>query len=244
MSNEGHFSPLIGAPGSVGAACHGVQHGCGPNLGFLNFPFPCRPTSRRAGGPYLEPRALRADAGSRPDYPGRPGDGAGPPSDDEVMRALEKARPVQGGLPCLYEVQRNNVRMVVEPIADYIDPPRVYPLVGPAQLHHAHYKCIVYYTEVTRVGWPIPYTTTRRMPGGALHRPRPSPHGRERRTRAPAAAIEPKRGGGFEKLEETPAVAAAGVFSSIESCLDCETVHSHNAPGLQCRGVYPHSARV
>jgi hypothetical protein len=36
----------------------------------------------------------------------------------------------------------------------------VYPLVGPAQLHHAQYKCIVYFTEVNRVGWPIPYTTT------------------------------------------------------------------------------------
>ena len=76
------------------------------------------------------------------------------------MRALEKARPVQGGLPFLYEIQRNNVRIVVEPIADYIDPPRVMPLVGPVQLHHAHYKCIVYYTEITRVGWPIPYTNT------------------------------------------------------------------------------------
>ena len=76
------------------------------------------------------------------------------------MRALEKANPVQGGLPFLHEIQRNNVRIVVEPIADYLDPPRVYPLVGPAQLHHCHYKCTVYYTEVTRVGWPIPYTNT------------------------------------------------------------------------------------
>jgi hypothetical protein len=63
-------------------------------------------------------------------------------------------------LPGLEEVHRNNVRIVKELITDYIDPPRVYPLVGPAQLHHAHWKCIVYFTEVTRVGWPIPYTTT------------------------------------------------------------------------------------
>ena len=75
------------------------------------------------------------------------------------MRALERAKNVQGGVPLLHEIQRNNVRMVVEPLADYVDPPRVYPLIGPAQLHHAHYKCIIYYTEVTRVGWPIPYTT-------------------------------------------------------------------------------------
>lgn len=81
-----------------------------------------------------------------------------PPSDDEIMRALEKARPVEGGFPFLDEVQRNDVRIVVEPIADYIDPPRVFPLVGPAQQHHAHYKCTIYYRETTRVGWPVPYT--------------------------------------------------------------------------------------
>lgn len=82
------------------------------------------------------------------------------PSDDEVMRALERAHPIEGGFPLLHEVQRNNVRIVKCKIADYVDPPRVYPTIGPAQLHHAHYKCTVYYTEVTRVGWPVPYTTT------------------------------------------------------------------------------------
>jgi hypothetical protein len=82
------------------------------------------------------------------------------PSQDEIMRALEKARPLEGGLPFLHEVQRSNVRITTEPIADYVDPPRVYPLIGPAQHHHAHYKCTVYFTEVTRVGWPVPHTIT------------------------------------------------------------------------------------
>ncbi|MCA9262596.1 MAG: hypothetical protein KDA60_02060, partial [Planctomycetales bacterium] len=81
-----------------------------------------------------------------------------PPSDDEVMRALERIRPVEGGIPLLHEVQRNNVDIVVEPIADYMDPVRVYPLIGPAQQHHAHYKCTIYYRETTRVGWPMPHT--------------------------------------------------------------------------------------
>lgn len=81
-----------------------------------------------------------------------------PPSDDEVMVAFEKARPIEGGLPFLHEVQRNDVRIVKEKIADYVDPPRFVPMVGPAQLHHAHYKCTVYYDETTRVGWPIPYS--------------------------------------------------------------------------------------
>ena len=85
--------------------------------------------------------------------------GLDPPSDDEVMRALEQARPVQGGTPFLWERQRNNVQIVKEPIADYVDPVRVYPLVGPAQQHHQHYKCTVYFTERTYVGWPLPYMT-------------------------------------------------------------------------------------
>ena len=80
------------------------------------------------------------------------------PSEDEIMRALEKAQPIEGGIPFLHTTQRDNVRIVVEPIADYVDPPRVYPLIGPAQLHHAHYKCIIHYSTTTHVGWPIPYT--------------------------------------------------------------------------------------
>ena len=83
-----------------------------------------------------------------------------PPSQDEVMRALERVDNVQAGVPLLYEKQRNNVRMIIEPIADYVDPPRVYPLIGPAQQHHAHYKCTIFYTKVRRVGWPLPHTKT------------------------------------------------------------------------------------
>ncbi len=81
-----------------------------------------------------------------------------PPSDDEVMRALERAQPVQGGVSLLWERNRNNVRIVKEKISDYVDPPRFYPLVGPAQQHHAHYKCTVYYEDVRRIGWPVPHT--------------------------------------------------------------------------------------
>ncbi len=81
-----------------------------------------------------------------------------PPSDDEVMRAMEKAHPVQGGIPFLHEHSRNNVRIVKEKIADYIDPPRVYPMIGPAQQHHAHYKCTIYYEDVRRISWPVPHT--------------------------------------------------------------------------------------
>ena len=95
-----------------------------------------------------------------PIHAGGPAVALDPPSDDEVMLALEDARALEGGLPMLHEVQRNNVRIVKELIGDSIDPPRVYPLIGPAQLHHARYKCTVYFTEITRVGWPIPHTIT------------------------------------------------------------------------------------
>ena len=83
-----------------------------------------------------------------------------PPSDDEVMTAFERANPIEGGLPFLHEIQRNNVRICKEKIADYVDPPRFIPMIGPAQLHHAHYKCTIYYSEITWVGWPIPYSYT------------------------------------------------------------------------------------
>jgi hypothetical protein len=133
----------------------------GPNLGLLGYPIPMTPYfQKREEDAFWQHERYDRMPVLGPLTAGAPAVALDPPSEDEVMRALEKARPVQGGLPYLHEVQRNNVRIVVEPIQDAIDPPRVYPLVGPAQLHHAHYKCIVYFTEVTRVGWPVPYTTT------------------------------------------------------------------------------------
>jgi len=133
----------------------------GPNLGILNFPIPVSPFfQKEAEDTYWNHKRYDRMPVLGPITPGSPETALDPPSEDEVMRALEKAKPVQGGLPLMHEIQRNNVRIVVEPIADYCDKPRVFPLVGPAILHHAHYKCIVYFSEVTRVGWPIPYTTT------------------------------------------------------------------------------------
>ena len=40
------------------------------------------------------------------------------PSDDEVIRALEKARKTQGGIPFLETRERTNVKIVKEKIAD------------------------------------------------------------------------------------------------------------------------------
>ena len=131
----------------------------GPNLGPFAFPIPVSPYFQKLPEDkfWSHERYDRAPI-LGPLVPGGPTVALDPPSDDEVMRALEKARPVQGGIPFFWERQRNNVRITKEKIADYIDPPRVYPLIGPAQLHHAHYKCTIYFTEVTRAGWPVPHT--------------------------------------------------------------------------------------
>lgn len=139
----------------------GCSQVAGPTLGILNFPIPVSPYFQKLP----EDKFWKHERYERmpvlgPLTPNAPCVALDPPSEDEVMRALEDAKPIQGGLPLLHEIQRTNVRIVTEPIADYVDPPRVYPLAGPGQLHHAHYKCIVYYTEITHVGWPIPYTNT------------------------------------------------------------------------------------
>lgn len=132
----------------------------GPSLGIAGIPIPV--------SPYLQKRE-EDQFWSRERYDRVPilgpiTSGAepvalDPPSDDEVMRALEKAQPVQGGIPLLWERQRNDVRIVKNKISDYIDPVRVYPLIGPAQQHHAHYKCTIFYRDTRRIGWPVPHTT-------------------------------------------------------------------------------------
>ncbi|MBN1910781.1 MAG: hypothetical protein JW818_13635 [Pirellulales bacterium] len=141
-------------------ATTGCQTVYGPQLGlFATPPIPVSPYFQSA----LENKAYEHERYERvpilgPITSGGPPVALDPPSDDEIMRALEKAHATEGGVPYLYTAQRDNVRIIVEPIADYVDPPRVYPLIGPAQLHHAHYKCIINYSETKHVGWPIPYT--------------------------------------------------------------------------------------
>jgi len=137
--------------------CYGVHHGY--NLGFLGYPLPVSPyyQHKQEEKFWLKERYERVPI-LGPTTSGGPVVALDPPSDDEIMHALEKARPVQGGIPMLWEKQRNNVRIIKEKIADYVDPPRFYPLIGPSQLHHAHYKCTIYFEEKTIVGYPVPHT--------------------------------------------------------------------------------------
>ncbi len=131
----------------------------GASLGIFSIPIPVSPywQKQREDAFYVHERYARVPI-LGPLTSGGPVKALDPPSDDEVWWALERADSVQGGFPFLREVQRNNVTMVKDKIADYIDPPRVIPLIGPAQLHHAHYKCTIYYTKRIINGWPIPHT--------------------------------------------------------------------------------------
>jgi hypothetical protein len=147
---------LLGVTLLSSVGCAGVA---GPQLGVFGVPIPVSPFMQKEHEDrfWVKERYDRVPI-LGPITSGDSLEVTDPPSDDEVMWALERAHPVEGGLPLLHEVQRKNVRIVKERIANYVDPPRFYPLVGPAQQHHVHYKCIVYYTEVTRMGWPIPHT--------------------------------------------------------------------------------------
>ena len=62
------------------------------------------------------------------------------PSDQEILRL------VRAGLPksaLLLPENRSSLSIEKQLIADYTDPAKSYPLIGPAQLHHAHYKCVI-----------------------------------------------------------------------------------------------------
>jgi hypothetical protein len=82
-----------------------------------------------------------------------------PPSEGEILRALPR---VCRGVPYVYEEFRDDIDFRVEKLVDKIDPPRFFPLVGPAQLHHCHYKCIVYWTETIQSDQPFPVKLKKR----------------------------------------------------------------------------------
>ncbi|MBV8268478.1 MAG: hypothetical protein JO252_19285 [Planctomycetaceae bacterium] len=83
-----------------------------------------------------------------------PGTCLDPPSEQEVWNKVPKFK---NGCPPFYETQRNNVRFLIEKIGDKVDPCKVYPLAGPCQLVHCHYKCTVYFDELYWSDYPIPF---------------------------------------------------------------------------------------
>jgi hypothetical protein len=140
------------------SGCFTAVHG--PQLGLLGYPIPISPYFQNE----FENEAFQAEHYDRvaimdPIPSNLDIQSLDPPSDDEILRALEKARPTRGGSPLLHTRYRNNIRITKHKLLDQVDEPRMYPGIGPAQLHHVHYLCKIYFSETTIVGWPIPYTT-------------------------------------------------------------------------------------
>ena len=77
-----------------------------------------------------------------------------PPSEAEVWAKVPKVSKAHAADQ---EVQRNNVRINIEKIARKADPVKVYPLAGPCQLVHCHYKCTVTFDELSWSDDPIPF---------------------------------------------------------------------------------------
>lgn len=82
-----------------------------------------------------------------------------PPSEYDVIRAMIKPNGC-GNIPFFYEQQYNDIQIVVEKIVDHIDECRFYPLVGPAQLHHCHFKVTVYFERRRFSGYPFSWWVT------------------------------------------------------------------------------------
>jgi hypothetical protein len=80
-----------------------------------------------------------------------------PPSEKDIYDTL---RPIVHGVPFIWEVQRKNVRFSLEKLVDEVDECRFYPLAGPCQLHHCHFKATVWWDETTTMGWPLPFMHT------------------------------------------------------------------------------------
>ena len=81
-----------------------------------------------------------------------------PPDDSAILRAAPR---VLRGVPYFAEEFRDDVQIVTERLVDHIDPPRFFPLVGWAHLHHCHWKCTIYYTETIESGYPWPFKCVR-----------------------------------------------------------------------------------
>jgi len=82
-----------------------------------------------------------------------------PPDAQEILRAMPR---VTRGVPYIYEEFRDDIEFTVEKLVDRVDPPRFFPLIGPAQLHHCHWKCTVYFTETVESTYPFPFRVKRR----------------------------------------------------------------------------------
>lgn len=82
-----------------------------------------------------------------------------PPTKEEILRALPT---LARGIPFVYEQYRDDMEFTVEKVVDSVDEPRFFPVIGPAKLHHCHWKCTVSFTEVIEITNPFPFTSKTR----------------------------------------------------------------------------------
>ena len=156
---RGLFAGALLAALSTGAT------GCGLSYVYRNIS-PLHPTGWSFAWPILPSQSQRLEEDIKREKRDRvpildpiPGEFApptclDPPSEEEVW---DKVPRFINGSPPFYEVQRNNVRFLIEKIGDKVDPAKIYPLIGGAQLVHCHYKCTVYYDELYWSDYPIPF---------------------------------------------------------------------------------------
>jgi hypothetical protein len=142
----------------------------GCTLGAIDYVYrnisPLHPTGWMFAWPILPSQQQRLEADMEREYrdrvpildpiPGEFGPAAclDPPSEEEVWNKVPKFK---NGCPPFYETQRNNVQILIEKIGEKIDPCKIFPLAGPCQLVHCHFKCTVYYDELYWSDYPIPF---------------------------------------------------------------------------------------
>ena len=62
---------------------------------------------------------------------------------------------VPRGVPYIYETFRDDIVIVKNRLVDKIDPPDS-SRSWPVQLHHCHWECVIYYTELVQSDYPFP----------------------------------------------------------------------------------------
>jgi len=149
----GYFGMLALATAAT-SGCVGVA---GPTLGIGSIPAPVSPYHQQGAEDRAFEKHRYEKVAILPPITEANHIALDPPSDDQVIREFNKVRPIAGSVPGLEITFRNIKGITKELIMDKVDPERVVPLIGPVQLHHAHYKCTVYFEEVTQVGFPVPH---------------------------------------------------------------------------------------
>jgi hypothetical protein len=147
------------------AVCSTGMGGCALSYVFRDIS-PLHPTGWSFAWPILPSQSQRLEHDMAqeerdkvPILDPAPGEIAPPPCLDPPAEAevWDKVPKFKNGCPPFYEVQRNNARFLIEKIGEKVDPCKIYPLAGPCQLVHCHYKCTVYFDELYWSDYPIPF---------------------------------------------------------------------------------------